>query len=409
MFLQELFAESVDTILYHGGNKPISKFSIPAHGVYLSPHIEWAEHYGSAITAAKVDASNVYKIDYTHDIDEDIFDALLDRDYHKVAEFIKMLKSLGYQAMQTVSDSEMVVVFPGTNIQVVNNKTLTESLSRVAYHYTNTLAALKILKSGQFQLSSALGSVEQQYMPRGKPYFMSTTRTKTGGYHQGGMRRGVLFVLDGNWFNQHYKSGPIDYWGNRGTSMRASEAEDRVYSAEPTIPIGGVTAVHVFFDVENEDNEEQRAHDQSIIREILIAAKTQGIPAFYYTDKNAWLAMDTRRAADVRQLTGSRKPAWYRPMRRRTYMQNWLELMQASAQNQLSRDAERTRYNLNYDYDRAEAAKSLANDMSNARKPDAGQERDDAVKIIRYMQQHRLNTIPEFVDHIAAKWATKKS
>ena len=286
---------------------------------------------------------------------------------------------------------------------------LFESLSQVVYHYTGPMAALKILKSGEFQLSSALGSVEQQYMPKGKPYFMSTTRTKTGGYHQmSAGSRGVLFVLDGNWFNQRYKSGPIDYWGNRGTSMRPSEAEDRVYSAEPTIPIDGVTAVHAFLNVSKEDPEHQ-AHNQSVVRELLIAAKTRGIPAYFYNDLNSWLAMDTRKTADVKQLTGNRKPAWYRPMRRRSYMQNWLELMQATSQNQLSRDAERTRYNLNYDYDRAEAAKSLANDMSNARKPDSGQERDDAVKIIRYMQQNRLNTIPEFVDHIAAKWQTKNT
>jgi hypothetical protein len=285
---------------------------------------------------------------------------------------------------------------------------LFESLSRIVYHYTGPMAALKILKSGEFQLSSALGSVEQQYMPKGKPYFMSTTRTKTGGYHQGGMRRGVLFVLDGNWFNQRYKSGPVDYWGGRGTSLRASEAEDRVYSSEPTIPIDGVTAIHVFLNV-REDDAEQQAHDSSIVRELLIAAKTQGIPAYFYNDKDSWLALDTRHTADVSQLTGSRKPSWYRPPRRRSYMQNWLELMQATVPNQLSKDAERTRYNLNYDYDRAEAAKSLANDMSNARKPDAGQERDDAVKIIRYMQQHRLNTIPEFVDHIATKWKAKQA
>ena len=284
------------------------------------------------------------------------------------------------------------------------NEIFTESLSRVAYHYTNNMAALKILQSGEFQLSSALGSVEQQYMPKGKPYFMSTTRTLAGGYHRSSTgRRGVLFVLDGNWFNQRYKSGPLDYWGNRGTSPRASEAEDRVYSAEPTIPIGGVTAVHVFLNVEGEDAEQQ-AHDQSIVRQILIAAKTQGITAYFYNDKDAWLNLDTRKLADVGQLTGSRKPSWYRPMRRRSYMQNWLELMQAKTQNQLSKDADHTRYNLNYDYDKVEAAKALANDMSNARKPDAGQERDDAVKIIRYMQQHRLNTIKDFVDHIAAKW-----
>lgn len=283
-----------------------------------------------------------------------------------------------------------------------------ESLSRVVYHYTSTAPALNILKTGQFQLSSALGSVEQQYMPKGKPYFLSTTRTLTGGYHQGGMRRGVLFALDGNWFNRHYKSGPLDYWGNRGTGMRQSEAEDRIYSSDPTIPISGVTAIHVFLNVAGEDSK-QSAHDQSIVRQLLIAAKTQKIPAFFYNDKQAWLTLDTRKTADVSQLTGSREPSWYRPMRRRSYMQNWIELMNAKAPNQLSKDADKTRYNLNYDYDREEATKALANDMSNARKPDSGQEREDAVKIIRYMQQHKLNNMTDFVNHIAEKWKNLKS
>jgi len=280
---------------------------------------------------------------------------------------------------------------------------LTESLSRIAYHYTDPMAALKILKSGVFQLSSALGSVEQQYMPPGRPYFMSTTRTKTGGYHQGGQRRGVLFVLDGNWFNQHYKSGPIDYWGERGLGLRASEAEDRVYSAEPTIPIDGVSAVHVYLNTDNDDNE-QLTHDKSVVREVLIAAKTRGIPAYFYTDHDDWINLDTRKTADISQLTGSRRPNYYRPPRRRTYMQSWIELMNAKARNQLSKDADKMRYNLQYTYDMDNAAKGLATDMSNARKPDSGPEREDAVKIIRYMQQHRLNTIPEFVQHLADKW-----
>ena len=126
---------------------------------------------------------------------------------------------------------------------------IVESLSRVAYHYTNISSALKILKSGEFELSSAPGSIEQQYAPPGKPYFLSTTRTKLGDYHRSrGASYGVIFALDGNWFNQRYKSGPIDYWQNRNpqaTSHRGHEAEDRVFSSEPTIPINGVTAIHV--------------------------------------------------------------------------------------------------------------------------------------------------------------------
>ncbi len=288
------------------------------------------------------------------------------------------------------------------------NEIITESLSRIAYHYTGPQAALKIVKSGNFELSSALGSVEQQYMPKGKPYFMSTTRSKAGGYHRGtASSRGVMFVLDGNWFNQRYKSGPLDYWGDRNPTAygRESEAEDRVFSAEPTIPLAGVTSIHVFLDTDPAYNDSAAdAHNRAVVRDLLITAKARGIPTYFYTNRTAWLNQDTRHQGDVRTLKGSKTPSWYRPMRRRSYMQNWLELMQATAQNQLSKDANNTRYNLNYDYDKQDAARALEVDMSNARKPDAGQERDDAVKIIRYMQQNRLNTIQDFVNHIAAKW-----
>lgn len=286
---------------------------------------------------------------------------------------------------------------------------LFESLSRVAYHYTGPQAALKILKSGNFELSSALGSVEQQYMPKGKPYFMSTTRTKAGGYHRGtSLSRGVMFVLDGNWFNQRYKSGPIDYWGDRNPSTygRESEAEDRIYSAEPTIPIDGVSAVHVFLDTKPApyNDSEADSHNRAVVRELLIAAKARGIPTYFYTDRTAWLHQDTRNLGDVSTLTGSRKPGWYRPMRRRTYMQTWIELMNAKNQSQLTKDADKMRYSLQYTYDLQDAKRALDTDMSNARKPDSGPERNDAIKIIRYMRQHGLNTIPDFVDHIAAKW-----
>lgn len=283
------------------------------------------------------------------------------------------------------------------------NEILAESLSRVAYHYTNIPTALKIIQSGHFELSHSLGSVEQQYMLRGRPYFLSTTRTRTGGYHGHVSSRGVLFVLDGNWFNRHYKSQPLDYWGNRGTGLRASEAEDRVYSAEPTIPIGGVSAIHVLLDVSDDEGIEQ--HNKAVTRALLIAAKTKGIPAYFYTDSGAWLQLDTRHQGDVRLLSGSKEKSWYRPQRGRSYLQSWIEMMNAKSQNQLSTQAKKLQlYGFHSDYDLKNAIESLSTDMANARKPDNGQEREDAVKIIRYMQQHRLNTIADFVHHIANKW-----
>jgi hypothetical protein len=112
-------------VLYHGSEQPITKFTIPAYGAFFSPHREWAEHYGSVITPVHVHASKVYLVDYTNDIDEKIIDALFDRDYATLAKFVKLLQSKGYQALQTISDSEMVCVFPGTDIEVVD-QSLTE-------------------------------------------------------------------------------------------------------------------------------------------------------------------------------------------------------------------------------------------------------------------------------------------
>jgi len=280
---------------------------------------------------------------------------------------------------------------------------ITETLSRVAYHYTNVSSALKIVKSGVFELSSSLGSIEQQYAPKGHNYFLSTTRTKMGNYHRSrASSYGVIFVLDGNWFNNHYVSRPIDYWENRNPQAshhRDSEAEDRVFSREPTIPIGGVVAIHVLA-----DPAEARPHNNAIVRELLIAAKTQGIKTYLYADFNPWANLDTRKTIAPTHLTGQRDPAWFRPKRKAGYMQHWIELMMIDDKSKLSPKADQMRYSLNYTYDKQSAIDALKTDLSNARKPDNGQERAAAVKIIAYMRQHRLNTVADFVEHIANKW-----
>lgn len=283
---------------------------------------------------------------------------------------------------------------------------LSESLSRVVYHYTPIHPALKILKSGKFQLSSTLGSVEQQYAPKGKPYFLSTTRTKTGGYHRdSGRTYGVLFVLDGDWFNRHYKSGPVDYWQNRDPSQlhhRTHEAEDRVFSSEPTIPVDGVSAVHVFADPEDNTPE-----GNAVVRKLLIAAKSQEIPAYFYTDKNAWLNMDTRKQGNVSMLKGQERTGGY-VSTHPGYLVPWIELISAKDKSQLSKKADQIRYGLMRDYNKEESARGLANDLSNARKPESGPDREHAIKLIDFMRKNNLNTVRELVNALADKWHPKQ-
>lgn len=281
---------------------------------------------------------------------------------------------------------------------------LRESLSKTAFHYTNVRSALKILTSGNFQLSSVLGSVEQQYAPKDRPYFLSTTRTRHGGYHDYVGNHAALFVLDGNWFNNHYISKPVDYWENRDPtkiSHRQHEAEDRVFSKDPTIPIGGVTAVHIYIDPESDPEVKAWA------RKALIAAKRQGITAYFYTDPKAWKNFDSRKQGDVSILSGQEATS-YRSYPEREWLLPWIELISAKEQSQLSQKADQIRYGLNYDYDKENAARGLATDLSNARKPSAGADRANAIKIINFMRQHKLATIMDLVNALAVKWKQTK-
>ena len=121
---EDTSSSSLPDVLYHGGENLISKFKIPPYGVFFSPHKDWAENYGDALTTAKVLATKVYVADSDNwndpnSFDAKVLDALFDRDYKTLAVCIKVLMRRGYQALQTQTDSEMVVAFPGTEIQVI--------------------------------------------------------------------------------------------------------------------------------------------------------------------------------------------------------------------------------------------------------------------------------------------------
>lgn len=281
---------------------------------------------------------------------------------------------------------------------------LTESLSRVAYHYTNMYNAAQIMKSGVFELSSVVGSVEEQYAPKGYPYFFSTTRTKHGGYHNYISSGAVMFVLDGDWFNQHYKTKAVDYWTDRDPSSgghRPSEAEDRVFSKKPTIPINGVTAIHVYVDKERAAD----SNNPGWARGVLLQAKKSGIAAYLYEDEKAWRNLDTSKSVPITKrdiLTGPENTK-SRTETGKGWLYPWIELISAKNKSQLSKKAADLRYSLLYRRP-DEAIRGLGNDMSNARKPGSGVDREAAVKIIDYMRKNRMATLMDLVTAVADKW-----
>lgn len=286
---------------------------------------------------------------------------------------------------------------------------ITESLSKQVFHFTT--AATQILTSGEFQLTSSFGNMEEKYAPKGYPYFLSTTRTRHGGYHAKVKDYGALFVLDGNWFNNRYPSKPIDYFGDRNPAKRSRkphEAEDRVFSKDPTIPIDGVTAVHFYLDTSFLDFDQDASAKCATIRQGLIAAKKRGIPAYFYTDLNAWKNFDTKHQADISILIG-KSSAEQRSSITRTRTENdelllpWIELMHAQSKSQLSKKADEKRDRLQHSYEKQTMPLGLRTALTSAKTPGHA-DRNNVIKINNYMKQHKLYTVNDFINHIAEKW-----
>ena len=129
MRLDEIMASSrsmppagtkIPMVVYHGSNTEIKKFNKAPHGVFFSPHKDSALDYGDVLTPAYIWAPKVYLVDYKDPYGDKVLDALFDRDYAKLAVYIKELQTKGYYALQTQTDSEMICTFPNAKIYSAN-------------------------------------------------------------------------------------------------------------------------------------------------------------------------------------------------------------------------------------------------------------------------------------------------
>jgi hypothetical protein len=285
---------------------------------------------------------------------------------------------------------------------------LAELASSQVFHYTRLYSAIKILKTGVFELSSTFGSIEQNYAPKDHPYFLSTTRTTHGGYHDRVGYSAVMFNLDGNYYNQRYKASPVNYWGQRHNDYgRVSEAEDRIFSREPTMPIGGVQSIHIYVKpMDDKDRKNYGEFDPGEARQLIILAKQRGIPFFLYDNEASWRNQDRRKVKDISQdkslVKGPARPG-NRFDRMRSWLSPWLELATKDSKSQLSKEANKIRYDLIYSYRENVDAGSLNNDFSNARKP-GNSDREPAVKLITVMQKNGWKTPKDLALAMYDKW-----
>ena len=304
---------------------------------------------------------------------------------------------------------------------------LFERASPVLYHYTTAYAALDIVKNNRFQLSIGTANPsEAKLAPPGYDYFISMARTRTGDYHRYAHNGGTIFVLDGNWFNGRYPTKPVDYWERMWLypgSDRSRESEDRVFSREPTIPADAVQQVHVLIKNFKPSKQNER------VRQLLLLCKQRNLPVYFYIDEKAWRLLDTRSAVSPgyykHLFRGERdapyvrepdptKPVMPRPSKARrkvlrsyfskNYLKSWIELLYKKSSKDLSKDADRLRYDLSYTSWEPNDDNRLGMEISNARKPDGGLSRKSAIEILQYMRSHNLKTTTDFRNMIADKW-----
>ena len=279
---------------------------------------------------------------------------------------------------------------------------LNEGISSVLYHYTRLHTAVKILNENRFILTSSIGNrSEEKLMPKGYPYYLSTTRTKMGGYHHTPYNGEVIFNLDGDWYNKRYKGNSVDYWGDRHNDYgRVSEAEDRIFSKTPTIPTTGITSIHVYLTLDK-----QLQFYTEDVRLLFRLAKTKGIPISLYNDPKAWLLQDPKRVISISSIlsslkTNDKKPKPYRGQSRFQPMKEILELIYKNSTSQLSKNADKLVYNLRYYND---TISGLETDMFNARKP-SDSERPFLDNLIKAMRANGWNTTADMGNALKDKW-----
>lgn len=289
---------------------------------------------------------------------------------------------------------------------------LLEGATSILYHKTSVPAALEILQSGEFKMSSSIGNdVEASMAIKGHPYYLSTSRSKTGDYHRYVGDSAVMFVIDGDRVGNSYRVKPVDYWERMwlNNPERTRESEDRIYGKTNTMPTDSVTAVHVLLKQQNDIRSEG-------VRQLLIAAKTSGIKAYLYTDEKSWRLQDTRKSLSASEfknvLSGHREDPSYmkRPLRGlgkskygRSSILDWIELVKKQPGQELSKGADKIRYNLRYYGD---ATSQLKNDFFNAKRPGEN-EYPLVVKLGDYMNKNNLD-FRALADRLKQKWAGSK-
>lgn len=289
-------------------------------------------------------------------------------------------------------------------------KDLFEAATSELYHSTRLSTASFILNSGYFKLTASAGTAaELQFHKPGKFYYLSTSRSKVGDYTlRNHYLDGVVFNLDGNWLNHKYTSAPVDYWERswiRSDGSRTSEAEDRIYSREPTIPFPTpatklIKSVHILYEIDKIKNDDDQ-NRLVWLRKTLLGAKRLGIPVYVYKTPNDWLTQNPGKRIETDSLVKSMRTvlpqkSWGRVDR--DYFKEWRELYYKNDMNSLSKEGKSKMWKLlQYSQD---LTNSLSADIHNSRtKNDPG-----LIKLLKIFNKLGFTSPKQYIEFLKDKW-----
>jgi hypothetical protein len=299
-----------------------------------------------------------------------------------------------------------------------------EGLSQVLYHSTSLRNASGIVSSDQFQLASTYANNSELSTGSKKLFFLSTTRSKTGGYsvsnaypHDAG---NVVMVLDGRALGNNYTGDPVDYWGRDFLNFapEKNEMEDRVYNDSPTIPNATkyIKAVHILF----------KDKLNAPARSALIVLKKSGIPTWLYQDAKAYVLQDVRRAKSISDFEIEPADPDHRGIRydsaavkkqtlrrdnkkgsRKEYdklsygMARWIKLMVTPVDqfDKLGKESQRYVQDLQYSYSTEDALRTLQADLHNETKNQYW-----IKKIQPIMKKNNLRSANDILEFITQRW-----
>ncbi len=157
---------------------------------------------------------------------------------------------------------------------------LLEGLSPVVYHVTSLESMIKIASSDSFVLQPLFASAENYLGDKG--FFMSTARSRYGGFMKGRYGPFVSIELDGRKLSNNITAKAVDYFSTlgRGDGEVYRESEDRIISNKRRIPNASsyMTKIEV---VSTEVNE--------YVMQLAKWAKGNGISFSVYPDKDSFL------------------------------------------------------------------------------------------------------------------------